>query len=273
MTRAPRTDPRKTRTAPASGVSACALAGRVVVITRPAGTGTRLAQKVVALGGRALLLPGSSLRGAADAEAARRQWHQAQRDDALLFTSPAAVRFAFALAALAPAHGMVIAVGQGTARALQRHGLDAQVPAARQDSEGVLSLPALRQPRGRRIALITAPGGRGLLQQQLAERGAWLRQVHVYRRTTARLTARHAQAVAQLPASACVLFSSVEALQNLGRQLPAAAWRRLCQATAVVSSERIEAAARAAGFTRIKRARSALQADLLAAACELRSRR
>jgi uroporphyrinogen-III synthase len=248
------------------------LAGCTIVITRPAGTGTPLAKKVRALGGTPLLLPGLSLRGIADAQHAHVQWHEAQSDDVLIFTSPAAVRYAFALAPLNKTHGDVIAVGQGTARALQRHGIRAQVPASRQDSEGMLALPSLQHPSGRRVALITAPGGRGLMQQQLAERGAILREVHVYQRTAPRLTRRHAEALLQMSSDVCVLLSSIEALQHLKQQLPVTAWERLRRATAVVSSERIEAAARAAGFARIHRAPSANQTDLLAGACAVRSR-
>ncbi|RUL69672.1 uroporphyrinogen-III synthase [Dyella choica] len=248
------------------------LAGYTVVITRPAGTGTSLAKKVRALGGTPLLLPGLSLRGVADPQHARAQWCEAQHDEVLVFSSPAAVRYALLLAPLNREHGTVIAVGQGTARALHRHGIDAQVPASRQDSEGVLSLPPFQQPHGKRVALITAPGGRGLMQQQLVQRGAKLREVHVYRRAASRLNRRHQEAVLQLPATACVLFSSTEALQNLKGQLPAAAWEHLCQAIAIVSSERIEEAAQRAGFQRIHRAASANQADLLAAACEIHSR-
>lgn len=248
------------------------LADCSVVITRPAGTGTALAKKVKALGGTPLLLPGLSLRGASDAQHARAQWREAQRDDVLIFTSPAAVRYALALAPLSNPHGVAIAVGQSTARALQRQGITAQVPASRQDSEGVLALPSLQHPHGRRVALITAPGGRGLMQQQLADLGANVREVQVYRRTASKLTRRHEEAVQQLPDMACVLISSAEALQNLKQQLSAAAWERLCQATAVVSSERIEAAAYAAGFQHTHRAASAVQTDLLAAACEVCSR-
>jgi uroporphyrinogen-III synthase len=258
MTRASHTDHGK-------GERPRRLDGLTVVITRPAGTGTSLAKKVRALGGTPLLLPGLSLHGAADPQHARTQWLASQRDDVLIFTSPAAVRYALALAPLAT-QGTAIAVGRSTARALQRHGIAAQVPASRQDSEGVLGLPSLQQPQGKRVALVGAPGGRGLMQQQLTERGAVLREVHVYRRAASRLTRRHQQAVQQLPAMACVLLSSAEALQNLQEQLSAPAWARLCRATAIVSSERIAEAARAAGFVRIHQAASANQADLLAGA-------
>lgn len=244
------------------------LGGCSVVITRPAGTAAGLARQVRRRGGLPLLLPGLSLRAAPDTAAALAQWRDSLHDDVLIFSSPAAVRYALALSPCVT-RAAVIAVGSGTASALRRHGVDAQVPASRQDSEGLLQLPSLRQPAGKRVALITAPGGRGLLQEQLVARGASLRETHVYGREAPRLNRRHIEAVLHLPATACVLLSSAEAIQYLKERLPDEAWQRLCEATAIVSSERIAAQARLSGFTRLHRAASAGQADLLAAAVEI----
>jgi uroporphyrinogen-III synthase len=237
--------------------------GRVVVITRPAGTASALARQVRALGGVPLLLPGLSLRAAADREAARAALDRALRDELLLFTSPAAVRFAAALRPLAT-RAQVFAVGQGTAAALRRHGLDAQAP-RRQDSEGLLDLPALREPRGRSVALVGAAGGRGLLRERLVARGAQLREVHVYARVAPRLDRRHLEPLLRLPPDARVLLSSGEALDNLRAILPPPAWSRLRAAVAVASSERLAALARAAGFAEVRVAASA-QADAMLAA-------
>jgi uroporphyrinogen-III synthase len=93
-----------------------------------------------------------------------------------------------------------------------------------------------------------------------------LRELHVYQRVAPRLDRRHVEALLQLPASALVLLSSAEALHNLCRILPPTALARLFAATAIVSSERLASAARAAGFARIELAASALSADLLGAA-------
>jgi uroporphyrinogen-III synthase len=248
-----------------------ALAGCAIVITRPAGTGTALAQRVRRLGGTPVLLPGLSLRAAPDIAAVRSQWCAAWHDDVLIFTSPAAVRYAIALAPCTTSATM-IAVGNATARALHRHGIDAQVPAVRQDSEGVLQLAALQQSAGKRVALITAPGGRGLLQQELVARGALLREVHVYGRGAARLNRRHVDAVLHLPVRSYVLLSSGEAIQHLMQYLPDEARQRLCQATAIVSSERIAEQAHRAGFKQLHQAASAAQADLLSTLMEVCSR-
>ncbi|MCX7514500.1 uroporphyrinogen-III synthase [Frateuria sp. STR12] len=242
------------------------LHGRQIVITRPAGTAATFARQVRARGGMPLLLPGLALRPVDDADQARGQLREAlHADELLLFTSPAAVRFAAAWEPL-HTHATVLAVGQGTAAALRRHGVTVQAPTRHQDSEGLLDLPALHDVRRRRVALIGAPGGRGLLQQRLRDGGARLREVWVYRRAAPRLDRRHVDAVRQLRPDARVLLSSAQALANLRHALPPQAWSRLCAVVAVVSSERLEEAARDAGFHQVLRAASAMPADLLAAA-------
>ncbi|QAU25458.1 uroporphyrinogen-III synthase [Dyella sp. M7H15-1] len=244
------------------------LAGCTMVITRPAGTGSALARQVRRLGGTPLLLPGLSLHAVPVSEALRAAWRAAQHDEFMIFTSPAAVRYAMALGPC-DAHGVVIAVGQGTAGALRRHGMDAQMPAERQASEGVLQLPVMEHLQGRHVALVTAPGGRGLLQEQIAARGASLREVYVYRRGAPRLHRRHIDAVLHLPSSACVLLSSGEAMQHLMERLPDVAWQRLCHLTTIVSSERLAEQARAAGFKQVQMAASAGPADMLATAMKV----
>lgn len=237
-----------------------------MVITRPAGTGSKMANQVRRRGGVPLLLPGLSLRGVEPSAPATVALGAALEDDLLIFTSPAAVRFAARLLPLRT-RATVLAVGQGTARALRRHGVDAPLaPTGRQDSEGLLDHPMLADVQRRRVALIGAPGGRGVLRMELVTRGAQLREVHVYQRGAPRWQRRQLDAVAQLPAEARVLLSSAEALEHLRQGLPALAYARLSEAVAVVSSERIAEAARAAGFQKIMVAGSALSADLLAAA-------
>jgi uroporphyrinogen-III synthase len=242
------------------------LRGRTVVITRPTGTGSSLARQVRRLGGLPLLLPGLSLRDVDNRGQAAIALTAAMDDEVLVFTSPAAVRFA---ARLRPLHtqATVLAVGQGTAHALRLHGVSTPLaPTQRQDSEGLLDQPALADLHGKRVALIGAAGGRGVLRGELAARGAQLREVHVYRRVAPRWQRRQLDAVAALPADARVLLSSAEALGCLRDGLPGAVYAALCAAVAVVSSERVAELARGAGFARVVVAASAMGADLLAAA-------
>jgi uroporphyrinogen-III synthase len=252
-------------TAPSSPPDKPSLDGRTVVITRPAGTGSPMARRVRRMGGVPLLLPGLSLRAAESPDDAAQALHAALGDDLLIFTSPAAVRFAAKLAPL-HTHADVLAVGQGTARALRRHGVDAGVPVASQDSEGLLAHPALIELQGRRVSLIGAPGGRGMLRVELPARGAQLREVHVYRRGAPRWQRRQLVAVTELSPDARVLLSSAEALDNLRQGLPSPLFAQLTGAVAIVSSARLAEAARDAGFERVVVADSALSENLLVAA-------
>lgn len=240
-----------------------------IVITRPAGTAGPLARRVRKLGGIPVSVPGLSLRATADAASVDQALRRALDGDVLVFTSPAAVRFAADVLPLAT-RATVVAVGRGTARALKTANVgDVHFPATRQDSEGVLALSELASLEGRRVALIGAPGGRGLLHPALVARGAIVEIIHVYHRVAPRIDRRHIDPLLKLGRRSAVLLSSAEALDHLHRALIAPAWRRLVQAVAVVSSARLRDVAMAAGFERVVVASSALPSDLLAAAAEV----
>lgn len=240
-----------------------------VVITRPAGTAGPMSRRVRKLGGIPVSVPGLSLRATEDASAVDADLRRALEGDVLVFTSPAAVRFAADVLPLAT-RAVVIAVGRGTARALRTANVpDARFPEASQNSEGVLGLPELSDIQGRRVALIGAPGGRGVLREQLTARGARLSEIHVYHRVAPRLDRRHIDPLLKLTRRSAVLLSSAEALDHLHRALIAPAWRRLVQAVAVVSSERLRDIATAVGFERVVVAASAMPSDLLAAASQV----
>ena len=244
------------------------LAGATLVITRPAGTSAAFVARARARGGDALVVPGLSLRAAADAPAVRAALHAARTAQAWIFTSPAAVRFAYSLApdlTIAPPP-RAICVGSGTARALALHGVRAIAPCASSDSEGLLALPELADVRGRRIALVCAPGGRDLIAAELQRRGALVEAIHVYQRRAPRLTRRHFEALARAPDPLITLVSSGAALTHLVALLPAPLLTRLRQQTMVVSSARLGALARGYDFEHIFEAPSALPDDLLEAA-------
>lgn len=241
------------------------LAGTRIAITRPVGSGAALARQVRALGGSPLLLPGSSLRAPADPAAARIALQQALACPIVIFTSPAALRFARALAPLRT-RARLLAPGAGTLRALRRAGFDKVLAPAREDSEGILALPWLADLQGQRVGIIGAAGGRGLLDRELAARGARVVHAHVYQRLPARLGPRHAEALRD-PSGAplFVLLSSAEGLANILASLPADARLRLLDAVAVASSTRLAAIARRAGFDKILLAASAQGSALLEA--------
>jgi uroporphyrinogen-III synthase len=242
------------------------LEAATIVLTRPAGESAGLAAAVRRRGGRAIALATTRLLPRPRDAALIAALAGARDCDAVVFVSAPAVRHALA-AGLAPADvRAAVAVGRATARALATAGIPAITPEGRSDSEGVLDLPLLAGAR--RVALVGAPGGRGMIDGSLRARGVEVIDVHVYVR------APHTPGpavLARLDAAAdplLVLLSSSATLAALATTLAGPRWRRLAAATWVVASARIADAARAAGIGRVVVARSALAADLLGAADE-----
>ena len=236
-----------------------------VLSLRPRGQHAGLRAAATRVGARLLAVSPIAIAHLADAQA-RRDLRAALATDIVLFTSANAVRAAAALQPLRARRGQSwLAVGAGTRRALARAGIDAVAP-SRMDSEGLLGLPQLERVQGRRIGLVTAPGGRGVLAPALAERGATLLRTNVYARTAATLTTRQRDALAaalQRPGHVLLALSSGEALAALLAQAPVPALRRVAVAAA---SPRLADIARAAGFRRIAVADDARPGSLLRAA-------
>lgn len=246
-----------------------ALRGAGVIITRPSGTAAGLHRRLRGLGAETVALPCQRLCAADDAAQARRVLRAALRGDGLVFVSPAAVRFAWRLlpGLRLPRRLRVGAVGRATAAALRRRGVaEVVVPQTRQDSEGLLAEPALKQLRGQHWAVVGAAGGRDLLARTLRRRGAAVGFVAVYARARPRWTRLHYARIETAPRPLIVLVSSAESLAHLATALPAGLVLALRAAELVVSSARLAALAREHGFTRIHVAASALPADLAAAA-------
>jgi uroporphyrinogen-III synthase len=193
---------------------------------------------------------------------------QALRAPRVVFTSPAAVRAAAMLQPLrAEGARQWFAVGAGTAAALRRRGI-AQVQApSRMDSEGLLDLPGLRGiEAGSTLGLVTAPGGRGVLQPALQARGARVLRAEVYAREPVAPSARAQAELATLAAPAAVLLSSGEALRRVLDALPAPLAQRLRGTTAVAASGRLAALAREQGFAAVALADGPRPQALVAAA-------
>ncbi|WP_187770699.1 uroporphyrinogen-III synthase, partial [Cognatilysobacter lacus] len=120
-----------------------------VISLRPRGQHQRLRDVAKRAGHGFIAL--SPLRVAQrDDDATRDALRDALAADIVVFTSPNAVR---AASALLPLHtrGAVLAIGDGTARALKRAGVSDVLRPSRMDSEGVLALPALADVSGRSI--------------------------------------------------------------------------------------------------------------------------
>ncbi len=165
------------------------LAGRGVVVTRPLEQARALGELIEGAGGRAYVFPALEIAEVADLQPALALIDRLDEFDLAVFISPSAVRKALNLIHARrgdrpwPARLRVAAVGRGSRRELERHGLrDVLAPEARADSEALLELPALQDVAGRRVVIFRGEGGRELLAETLEQRGAEVRYAECYRR-------------------------------------------------------------------------------------------
>ncbi|MGA9334196.1 MAG: uroporphyrinogen-III synthase [Rudaea sp.] len=244
-------------------------------MTRPTATAATLKRRVRELGANAISLPGLVLKITDDVDETKTALVRARQSDVVIFVSPAAVRFAFELQSTLRfvRASTIIAIGNATARALERRGVsNVHRPSTRQDSEGVLGLPELAHVRGKHVSLIGADGGRGLLSRTLRQRRAKVEPIHVYRRCTPRYNRSLLAKLEQAPTPLVTLLSSAEVLMNLRSTLPLHLYARLAAGELIVSSKRLAIVAGSHLFAHVHIADSAAPADLLRTACDALSR-
>ncbi|HEY5898247.1 MAG TPA: uroporphyrinogen-III synthase [Burkholderiales bacterium] len=154
-------------------------AGRGVVVTRPKDLAEPLARLIEARGGRAILFPVIEIEPLPAPAALARL---AQFDIAV-FVSPSAVRVALPAVGAWPRRVRAAAIGSGTRRELERGGVpDVLAPVEGADSEALLALPAMHEVAGKRVLIVRGEGGRPLLAESLAARGASVEYAQCYRR-------------------------------------------------------------------------------------------
>lgn len=241
---------------PAAGAES-ALAGRHVVVTRPAHQAGELVRAIAARGGEAVLFPVLEIADVADPAALRAVAARIEDYHLAVFVSPNAVRKALdhILAQRPwPARLRAATVGGGSARELERLGIAGVIaPQGRSDSEALLELPELAaaEVAGKRVLIFRGDGGRELLGDTLAARGAAVEYVECYRRrrpagdgsTLLRLWAR-----GQLDA---ITVTSSEGLRNLVDMVGEQGRTMLQQTPLFVPHARIAEQARALGLRQV----------------------
>ena len=225
------------------------LAGRVVVVTRPAAQAAPFAALVAAAGAEPLLVPTLEIV-TVELDAAARDRLVPDSFDWTIFTSTNAVESALAQLPR-PSHTRVAVVGRATARALERQGIPvAAVPGTTSDSEGLLELDCFANLRGQRVLILKGRGGRTLLREELVRRGAEvvLGDVYERRRAAADPAAMAALRRACDAGAAAVAATSAEVLAALLALAPEGDCPRLKDAALLVPGERVAAAARELGW-------------------------
>ncbi|MGH9152144.1 MAG: uroporphyrinogen-III C-methyltransferase, partial [Acidimicrobiales bacterium] len=160
------------------------LFGRTVVVTRARHQAPELARRLEAAGARVLVVPTIAVAGPADGGAGlERAASRLRTYSWVAFTSTNAVGRFFPLLRDARAFGpaRVAAIGQGTAEALARHGVVADLVPARSVAEGLVEVFPDPPDGGGTVLLPRAAVAREALPDGLRARGWDVEVVEAYR--------------------------------------------------------------------------------------------
>lgn len=170
--------------------------------------------------------------------------------DYIIVTSPAAIEFAGQSAAFSiNEKSNWFALGEASASAMKKRGIrSVSTPENAGNSESLLALDALQNLSGLDVGLITAPGGRGLIETTLAGRGAKVHVAHTYRRKTIPVTPAQMEALKTIKLPFAVLCSSHEVFNSFWQQLDAEMKNKMMSGLWVLSSTRLQLMLRDAGI-------------------------
>ena len=161
------------------------LAGRGIVVTRPAHQAAHLVELITAAGGNPILFPVIEIVAVGDPQPLRALIDRLDQFDIAIFISPNAVNQALNLIKAwrpLPPHLKLAAIGRGSVRELKHFGLTDVITPARFDSEALLELSEMQNVAGKRIVIFRGNSGRGLLGDTLMTRGATVEYAECYRR-------------------------------------------------------------------------------------------
>ena len=267
--RSPKTSSPAARRSSSSGNDARVgpLRGLGILVTRPARQAGGFAEKIAALGGRPIIYPAIVILPSSDPAPVARAHARLADYDYAIFVSANAVEYGVPDARHWPARLVAFAPGPGTADALASVGISGvRIPATTFDSEGLLDLPELASPSGKRIAIFRGEGGRDYLGDALSALGAQVEHVVCYRRAKPQSDAKGLHAAFRDGQIDAVTITSSEGLDNLWALSDVAmraAWRRC---PTFVPHARIAARAREIGLDVVETAGS--DAGLLAGLLE-----
>jgi uroporphyrinogen-III synthase len=235
-----------------ANMNAGPLAGRGIVVTRPGRQAVTLVEALAALGARPLMFPTLIILAPDDpAPLAAAIAHLASYDFAV-FVSANAAEHVLAGVSAWPAGTRAIAPGPGTAAAVMAGGVaNVLLPATSYDSEGLLALPELGTVAGKRFVIFRGDGGRELLGDTLAARGAHVDYVSCYRRAKPTSGAQALTDAWDAQRIDAVTVTSSEGLENLWELLDTAGRERLRATPLFAPHARIAARGRALGVREV----------------------
>lgn len=242
-----------------------------ILVTRPSPQGEELVSRLRALGREAWSLPLIEFTSGSELSQLESRLAALGKGDLLFALSQHAVTFADAWLSqhqrkwpLAPDY---FSIGRTTALALHKvSGIEVHYPRDRETSEVLLQLPELQNIVGKKVLILRGNGGRELLGEALASRGAMVNFCECYQRCNRHYDGTEEAMRWQNRGITTLVITSGEMLQQLWSLIPR--WYReswLLTCDLLVVSERLAKLARELGWRNIKVAESADNDALLRA--------
>ena len=230
------------------------LAGKGIVVTRPVHQAAHLAGLIRAEGGTPLLFPVIEIVDFEDMEPLLALIDRLDDFDWAIFVSRNAASRALSLInarRTMPARLRFAAVGRGSAHELNECGVPEVIAPARFDSEALLDLPQMQNVAGKRIAIFRGEGGRELLGDTLAARGATVEYAACYRRALPQIDVAPLLGAGARDELHAVTVTSSEGLRNLCALLGAAGQLWVRNTPLFVPHARIAETARELGLATV----------------------
>jgi uroporphyrinogen-III synthase len=232
-----------------------ALAGRHVVVTRPAGQAAHFATALTEAGAIPVLFPVLEISDIEDPSPLLDAAIRLDSFDLAVFVSPNAIQKALAVILARrgwPAGLRVATIGKSSERELARHGIvDVISPPLRFDSEALLELPELMDMAGKRVIIFRGDGGREVLGDTLQARGASIEYLSCYRRGRPRLDPSPLLKLWEQGRLDAVTLTSSEGLRNFFDMVGRLGQAWLRKTPAFVPHVRIAEQAQALGLAQV----------------------
>lgn len=231
------------------------LAGRHVVVTRPAGQAAHFATALTGAGAIPVLYPVLEIRDIEDVSPLLDVAIRLDSYDLAVFVSPNAIERALAVILPRrawPATLRVAALGKSSERELARHGIHHVIsPPLRFDSEALLELPELIDAGDKRVIIFRGDGGREVLGDTLKARGASIDYVTCYRRARPQLDPAPLLKLWEEGQLDAVTLTSSEGLRNFFDMVGRLGQAWLKKTPAFVPHVRIAEQAQALGLAKV----------------------
>ncbi len=227
-----------------------------VLVTRPVGQEAALCGSLLAAGYRTVACPMIRIEPMLELSPPQRTLiHNLDQYQHVIFVSSNAVRFGMDCIddywPQLPVDLNWYTVGESSARELAEFGVKVQRPLQQMTSEGLLEIDTLLNIDQHKVLIVKGEGGRDFLRTSLAQRGALIQELAVYKREKPDRSAGEVFALITDNDCRALMLSSGEGLHNMVSLLTEQELISLQQLSLVVPGQRVAAMARAMGFTQL----------------------